>query len=53
MTAKRKRRRLKPRNPLVPVVRGKRAVVVPSKRAYTRKTKHKRPPGSENGEHGA
>lgn len=43
MTAKRgtKRKRIKPRNPLVPIVRGKRAAVEPSKRAYTRKTKHK------------
>ena len=44
MAAKRKpkSKRIKPRNPLVPVVRGKRAVVEPSKRAYVRKPKHKR-----------
>ena len=53
MAAKRgtKRKRIKPRNPLVPIVRGKRAAVEPSKRAYTRKTKHKAPPtveGKEN-----
>ncbi len=39
-----KRKRIKPRNPLVPLVRGKRAVVEPSKRTYTRKGKHKCPP---------
>ena len=50
MAAKRKRKRIKPRNPLVPIVRGKRAMVVPSKRAYTRKSKHKRPADSGNGE---
>jgi len=38
-----KRKRIKPRNPLVPIVRGKRGAVEPSKRAYTRKSKHKRP----------
>jgi hypothetical protein len=43
-----KRKRIKPRNPLMPLVRGKRAVVEASKRAYTRKTKHKRP--AENGD---
>ncbi len=37
-----KRKRIKPRNPLVPLVRGKRAVVEPSKRAYTRKGKYRR-----------
>jgi len=49
MAAKRatKRKRIKPRNPLVPIVRGKRAKVEPSKRAYTRKTKHKTEPGAE------
>ena len=53
MAAKPKRKRIKPRNPLVPIVRGKRAAVVPSKRAYTRKSKHKRPPGEGNGEGGS
>jgi hypothetical protein len=43
------RKRIKPRNPLVPVVRAKRAVVVPSKKAYTRKPKHRRT-GLETGD---
>ena len=36
-----KRKRIKPRNPLVPVVRGLRPKVEASPRAYTRKAKHK------------
>lgn len=49
MAAKRgtKRKRIKPRNPLVPILRGKRGTVEASKRAYTRKTKHKTAPDVE------
>ena len=52
MAARPKRKRIKPRNPLVPIVRGKRPAVEPSKRAYTRKSKHKRPADADNGESG-
>jgi len=44
-----KPKRIKPRNPLAPVVRALRMGVKPSARAYTRKTKHKRRHG-ESGE---
>ncbi len=37
------RKRIKPRNPLAPVVRRLRPKVEPSERAYSRKTKHKSP----------
>ena len=43
------RKRIKPRNPLVPVVRAKRATVEPSKRAYTRKPKHRRAEPEDSG----
>lgn len=49
MGGRRRRKRLKPRNPLVPVVRSLRHKVRPSARTYSRKTKHKRP-GADNGE---
>ena len=42
-------KRIKPRNPLAPVVRGLTSKVKPSIKAYTRKPKHKRSPG-EDGE---
>jgi hypothetical protein len=44
------RKRVKPRNPLAPVVRAKRAVVEPSKRAYTRKPKHRKPETESGGD---
>ncbi len=38
-------RRVSLRNPLVPVVRALRPRVKPSAKAYSRKVKHRRPPG--------
>ncbi len=37
------------RNPLAPVVRAIRPRIVPSAKTYSRKVKHKRPPGEAGG----
>jgi hypothetical protein len=44
-----RRRRVKPRNPLAPVVRALAPRVKPSARAYSRKVKHKRPEREDSG----
>ncbi len=45
-----KRKRIKPRNPVAPVVRRLRPKVEPSERAYSRKTKHKPPRNEDDNE---
>ena len=52
MARKRVAKRVKPRNPLAPVVRGLTPKVKPSIKAYIRKPKHKRPPGGDEGPKG-
>ncbi len=46
---KQKRRRVKVRNPLAPVVRTLTPRVKPSAKAYIRKPKHTRPPDDDGG----
>ena len=46
---KKKKRRLKARNPIARVVRRLKVKVVPSAKVYRRRSKHKRKVKSENG----